>query len=97
MKINSIQKGKITNIVDYGLFIVLECDVTALLHISELKKHNKICANFDVGDDIDVKILKRKKFIYQGKSFLFYAGEFIHLKKEMSDKLDEYLSFEIVN
>ncbi len=47
--------------------------------------------------DIDVKILKRKKFIYQGKSFLFYAGEFIHLKKEMSDKLDEYLSFEIVN
>ena len=47
--------------------------------------------------DIDVKILKRKKFIYQGKSSLFYAGEFIHLKKEMSDKLDEYLSFEIVN
>ena len=61
LKINSIQKGKITNIVDYGLFIVLECDVTALLHISELKKHNKICANFDVGDDIDVKILNIDK------------------------------------
>ena len=28
LKINSIQKGKITNIVDYGLFIVLVCDIS---------------------------------------------------------------------
>ena len=47
--------------------------------------------------DVDVKILRRKNFIYRGKYFLFYAGEFINLKKEISDKLEKYLSIELVN
>mgnify|MGYP003590419064 CR=1 FL=1 len=47
--------------------------------------------------DVDVRILRRKNFIYRGKYFLFYAGEFINLKKEISDKLEKYLRLEYIN
>ena len=63
---SSMHIGTITQIVQFGLFIRLEHGVNALLHISELKKHNKLSDNFNVGDNLKVKILnvdKRKNRI----------------------------------
>lgn len=59
--VNSTHKGKITNIVEYGLFVLLENSKTALLHISELKKHNKTCSNFSLGSIIEVTITNVNK------------------------------------
>jgi hypothetical protein len=59
--INSIHKGKISKIVAFGLFVVLEDGVSSLLHISELKKHHKTFDDFSVGNEIEVKILSIDK------------------------------------
>jgi predicted RNA-binding protein with RPS1 domain/competence CoiA-like predicted nuclease len=58
---NSLRMGTITKIVQFGLFIRLEPGVHALLHVSELKKHNKSSDNFNVGDNVEVRILKVDK------------------------------------
>lgn len=47
--------------------------------------------------DVNVKILRKKNFIFRGKYFLFYAGEFINLEKEMSEKLEKYLNVELID
>ena len=49
--------GTITNIKPFGLFVKLQRNLTALLHISELKKHHKDISSFNVNDQINVKIL----------------------------------------
>lgn len=58
---DSTHTGEITKIVKFGLFIELEDGIGALLHISELRKHNKSCSDFKVGEEIKVMILEINK------------------------------------
>lgn len=60
-EINSIVKGRISNIVEYGLFILFDNNKTGLLHISELKKYNKTCSQYKLDNVIEVKIINIDK------------------------------------
>ena len=57
----SLIKGKVTNLTNFGAFIVLEDGVEGLLHISKLARGKKIKHASDVikaGEEIEVKIEK---------------------------------------
>jgi small subunit ribosomal protein S1 len=60
-KEGDVIKSKISNKVDYGLFVLIEQDVEGLVHISELAWTKDGCQEFhsssNVGDEIDVKIV----------------------------------------
>ncbi|MDI9874941.1 DUF6035 family protein [Flectobacillus rivi] len=56
-KVKSIHKGKITNVAEFGLFVKLGKGITALLHISELKKHQKSITDYTRGEEIEVQIM----------------------------------------
>lgn len=63
-KIGSVVKGKVSSIVDYGIFISLKEDVEGLVHINELswtKKAKHPSQIFKVGDELEVKIIDIKK------------------------------------
>ncbi|MDR2026556.1 MAG: S1 RNA-binding domain-containing protein [Prevotellaceae bacterium] len=55
--LNSIHTGTIKKITDYGLFITLDDGYYALLHKSEITKHNKNLTDFKQKEQIQVKIL----------------------------------------
>ena len=58
--VNSIQKGRITNIQNYGVFVELEKGIEGLIHISEISWTNKninLEEMFAVGDTIEVKVI----------------------------------------
>ena len=57
---NTIKKGKVTKLTNFGVFVELEPGLEGLLHISELADH-KVENPEDivkVGDEIEVKILR---------------------------------------
>ncbi len=56
-KRDTIYKGIVSNIVNYGLFIKLEGSLTGLLHVSKLVKYKKEPSDYFVGEEIDVQIL----------------------------------------
>jgi archaellum component FlaG (FlaF/FlaG flagellin family) len=56
-KTNSIYIGKIINVVKFGLFIDLGNDTSALLHKSELNKHQKSLTDYIKGQEIEVLII----------------------------------------
>ena len=56
-QINSIHNGKIINLVNFGIFVELGNGKTALLHITELNKHNQLPTNYTNGEEIEVQIL----------------------------------------
>ncbi|NQT33387.1 MAG: 30S ribosomal protein S1, partial [Candidatus Omnitrophica bacterium] len=54
-------KGKVVNIMPYGIFIELEKGIEGLIHISEFswsKKYNHPSEKFKPGDEIDAMVLK---------------------------------------
>ena len=55
--INSIYRGKIVNIVDFGLFIEIDNGTVGLLHVSELKKHKENISSYYRGEEITVQII----------------------------------------
>jgi len=57
LKLNSIHRGKIVNMVKFGIFVDLGDGITALLHVSELNKHRKSFTDFTNGQEIEVKII----------------------------------------
>ena len=60
----SVVKGKVVNIMPYGVFIELEKGIEGLIHISEFswgKKYNHPNERFKVGDMVDAMILKVDK------------------------------------
>lgn len=59
--IHSIHNGIISNIVEFGIFVKLKDGLTALLHISELKKYKKSCKDYSLGEEVIVKILNIDK------------------------------------
>ena len=56
-KIKSMHKGKIMNVVNFGLFVKLEKGIIALLHISELNKHKQSSTKYERGEEIEVQII----------------------------------------
>ena len=57
--LDSIIEGKITRIVNFGIFVELEKDIEGLVHISELKlSPEELKTKSLVGDTIKVKVIK---------------------------------------
>jgi small subunit ribosomal protein S1 len=60
----SVIKGKVVNIMPYGVFVELEKGIEGLIHISEFswtKKFNHPNERFKVGDEVDAMVLKIDK------------------------------------
>ncbi len=59
IEVGSIVKGKITGIVDFGLFVHIGDDVEGLVHISEVSwdRVNDLRTLYSVGDQIDVQVV----------------------------------------
>lgn len=52
--------GKITNVVDFGLFVEIRPGVEGLVHVSDLSWTDRIedpSAHYTIGDDVEVKVL----------------------------------------
>ncbi len=57
----AVIKGRVVNIMPYGIFVELEKGIEGLIHISEFswsKKFNHPSEMFKVGDEVDAMILK---------------------------------------
>ena len=54
---NTIHLGKITRKEKYGIFVKLYSGKMGLVHVSEMTKHNKSCNDYNLGDQINVRIL----------------------------------------
>lgn len=61
-KTGEIHKGRISAIVEYGAFVVLEDDTIGLLHISEISNDfvKNVTDVYQVDDIINVKIIEIK-------------------------------------
>ncbi|MDF9866665.1 small subunit ribosomal protein S1 [Bacilli bacterium PM5-3] len=58
LKIGDIIKGKISRIVEYGIFTEIFDHLDGLVHISEVSyEHTKDLSNFEAGQDIEVKVI----------------------------------------
>lgn len=58
LKVDDVIKGKITKIMDYGLFVELFEHVEGLVHISEVSyEHTKDLSNFEINQEIEVKVI----------------------------------------
>jgi len=58
VKIGDVLKGKISRIVDYGLFVELFDHLDGLVHISEVSyEHTKDLSGFEADQDVEVKVL----------------------------------------
>ncbi len=57
---NSVHRGKVTKITNFGVFVQLEDNLEGLLHISEIseKKIENPAELLQVGQDVDVKVIK---------------------------------------
>ena len=61
---SKVVKGKITNLLPYGIFVELEEGVEGLVHISEVswsKRIPNLQEMFSVGDEVEVKVLNVDK------------------------------------
>lgn len=60
----SVVKGKVVNIMPYGVFVEIDYGVEGLIHISEFswsKKYNHPSEKFHVGDNVEAIVLKVDK------------------------------------
>ncbi len=63
-KIGSVVKGKVSSIVDYGAFVLLEDGLEGLVHVNELSWSRKLkhpSHIIQTGEDVEVKIIDIKK------------------------------------
>lgn len=58
-KVNDTVKGKITGIVDFGLFVSIDPEIEALVHISEISwtRVSDLHRLFKVGDEIETMVI----------------------------------------
>ena len=58
-KVDTVVKGKIVNLTDFGAFAKLEDGVEGLIHISELSEHHveKVKNVVSVGDELNLKVI----------------------------------------
>lgn len=58
-KINSVKKGTINKVAEYGIFVTLDEEITGLVHITEFEDDSKSPLEmFQKGDEVDVKVLE---------------------------------------
>ncbi len=59
-KPGQVLKGKVTKIVNFGIFVEIGDDLEGLVHLSEIpqSKSGKLEENFKVGDEVEVMIIK---------------------------------------
>jgi len=62
-KVDDILTGKVERVVDFGAFVSLPKGGEGLLHISKISKQrvNKVTDVLNVGDQVEIKVLKVKK------------------------------------
>jgi len=62
-KVEDVLTGKVERIVDFGAFVSLPKGGEGLLHISKISKQrvNKVTDVLNVGDNVEIKVLKVKK------------------------------------
>ncbi len=61
---SGVVKGKVVNIMPYGVFVELEKGIEGLIHISEFswsKKYGHPSERFNVGDEVDAVVLRVDK------------------------------------
>lgn len=58
-KVNDVVKGKITGIVDFGLFVSIDPEIEALVHISEVSwtRVSDLHRLFKVGDEVETEVI----------------------------------------
>ncbi len=58
-KVNDVVKGKITGIVDFGLFVSIDPEIEALVHISEVSwtRVTDLHRLFKVGDEVETMVI----------------------------------------
>lgn len=62
LEVGTILKGKISRIVDYGIFVEIFDHLDGLVHISEISyEHTKNMDGFEVGQEIEVKVINVDK------------------------------------
>lgn len=59
-KIGDIVKGKVTGIEDYGIFVLVDDDVTGLIHISEISDSfvRNVSDYADIGEIIKAEVIE---------------------------------------
>ncbi|MFP6765684.1 MAG: 30S ribosomal protein S1, partial [Planctomycetaceae bacterium] len=59
-QVNSVVKGVVTKITNFGVFVELESELEGLLHVSELADHKVENPEsvVNVGDELDVRVLR---------------------------------------
>lgn len=59
VSVGDIMQGKVTDIMNYGVFVKLECGKSGLVHISEVSKEyvEDIHTVLTAGDDVKVKVI----------------------------------------
>jgi polyribonucleotide nucleotidyltransferase len=59
-EVGKVYRGKVKKITDFGAFVEIMPGREGLLHISEIEHHrvNKVSDHLDVGDEVEVKLLK---------------------------------------
>jgi len=59
-KIGDIVKGKVTGIEDYGIFLLVDDDVTGLIHISEISDSfvRNVADYAEIGEIIKAKVIE---------------------------------------
>lgn len=63
-EVGAVVNGKVSSIVDYGIFVVLDSGLEGLVHVNELswsRKAKSPASSFKVGDEIKVKVIEIKK------------------------------------
>ena len=92
LKEDDILKGKITRLVDYGLFVEIFDHVDGLVHISEVSyEHTKDLGGFEVGQEIDVKVIgidrEKRKIALSIKKLKPSPYEYLREKVNVGDTI----------
>jgi small subunit ribosomal protein S1 len=56
LEVGHALKGKVTKIVNFGIFVELESELEGLVHHSEFPKGDDVKTDFRVGDTVDVQV-----------------------------------------
>lgn len=92
LKVGDVLKGKISRVVDYGLFVEVFDHVDGLVHISEISyEHTKDLSGFEPGSEIEVKVigndLEKKKIALSIKRLQPSPYEIIREKLNVGDAI----------
>jgi small subunit ribosomal protein S1 len=90
---DSIHKGKVARLTDFGAFITLEAGVDGLVHISKLGRGKKIKHAGDVlakDAELDVRI---EKIDRENKKISLDLAEAGEKKTSTTEKEDDYRNF----